>query len=88
MMHGNINVKEPSGSSVFSGLFIIEEAERAGDKGSGGFTMVDVHTLLEACDLPDPLMLFLMVKTKTSILETTFYKCWIIRISGLLGIKI
>jgi len=50
--------------------------------------MVDVHTLLEACDLPDPLTLFLMVKSKTSDLETTFYKCWIIRISGLLGIKI
>jgi hypothetical protein len=50
--------------------------------------MVDVHTLLEACDLPDPLMLFLMVKSRTSDLETTFYKCWIIRISGLLGIKI
>jgi len=40
---------------------------------------VDVHTLLEACNLPDPLMLFLMVKGKTSDLETTFYKCWLIR---------
>jgi hypothetical protein len=50
--------------------------------------MVYVHTLLEACDLPDPLMLFLTVESKTSDLETTFYKCWIIRIYKLLGIKI
>jgi hypothetical protein len=63
-------------------------ADGAGVKESGGITMVDVHTLLEACDLPDPLMLFLMVKSKTSDLETTFYKCRIIRISALLGIKI
>jgi hypothetical protein len=49
---------------VFSGLFITKEGERAGDMASG-FTMVDVHTLLEACDLPDPLMLFLMVKKQT-----------------------
>jgi len=70
-MHGNINVKKysiwisPSAgtgssgpSSVISGLFITKEAERAGDKVSGGFKMVDVHTLLQACDLPDTLMLF------------------------------
>jgi hypothetical protein len=50
--------------------------------------MVDVHTLFEVCDLPDPLMLFLMVKSKISDRDTTFYKRWIIRISGLLGIKI
>ena len=34
-------------SSLFSGLFITNEADRAGNKGSGGITMVDVHTLLE-----------------------------------------
>jgi hypothetical protein len=40
-----------SGSSgscyVFSGVFIAEEVDGAGDEGSGDTTMVDVQTILE-----------------------------------------
>jgi hypothetical protein len=35
-------------SSVFYGVFIAEEVDRVGDKGSGDTTTVDVQTLLEA----------------------------------------
>jgi hypothetical protein len=38
----------PSGcSSVFSGVFIAEEVDGVGNKGSGDTTAVDVQTLLE-----------------------------------------
>ena len=33
---------------MFSGIFIAEEADEVGDKGSGDTTMVDVQTILEA----------------------------------------
>ena len=33
---------------MFSGVFIAEEVDGVGDKGSGGTTTVDVWTLLEA----------------------------------------
>ena len=33
---------------MFSGVFIAEEVEGAGDKGSGATTMDDVQTVLEA----------------------------------------
>ena len=40
---------ELSGScSVFSGVFLAEEVDGVGDKGSGDTTMVDLQTPLEA----------------------------------------
>ena len=33
---------------MFCGIFIAEEVDEAGDKGSGGSTEADVQTLLEA----------------------------------------
>jgi hypothetical protein len=33
---------------VFSGVFIAEDVDGVGDKGSGGITKVDVETLFEA----------------------------------------
>jgi hypothetical protein len=71
---------------VFSGVFIAEEVEGAGDKVSGDTTMVDVQTVLEAFfDYVSRSTCFIdgsfLVKNKTSGLETTTLKCQIIRIS-------
>jgi hypothetical protein len=74
-------------SSEFSGVFIVEEVDVAADKESGDTTVADVQThlgiilnmFLRFARFTDKA--FLPSKIKTSALETTLCKCWIIRVS-------
>jgi hypothetical protein len=66
---------------VFYGVFVDEEVDEGGDKGSGDTTMVDVQTLLEAflnmcliCTCFTDYKLFL-VKSKTSSPGAALLKC-------------
>jgi hypothetical protein len=71
-------------SSVFSEVFIAEEVDGVGEKGSGDTTMVDIQTLLEAF-LNMSLKYacfskaFFLIKSNTSGLQTTLLKCQVIR---------
>jgi hypothetical protein len=72
---------------VLSGVFIVEEVDGVGEKGSGDTTAVDVQTLLEtflnmtlrSAYFTDEA--FLVAK----ILRTTFLKCQIVRSAKLSG---
>jgi hypothetical protein len=67
---------------LFSGVFVAEEVDGVGDKGSGDITLVDMATLLEA-SLNISLIFarfiddtFFLLKNKTSDLGTALVKCW------------
>jgi hypothetical protein len=46
--HSSVGLGSLGSFSVFSGVLVAEEADGAGDKGSGDSTAVDVQSLLEA----------------------------------------
>ena len=78
-----------SGScSMFSGVYIAEEVDGVRNKVSVNTVTVDVQSLLEAflnmalrsASWTDEA--FFLVKSKTSRLGATFFKCWIIRFTN------
>ena len=79
---------------MFSGVFIADKVDGAGNKRSSSSGMVDVQTFLEA--LFNMVLrssyftdeAFFLVKSHPSILGTTPLKCQIIRIPSLLDIRL
>jgi hypothetical protein len=78
----------------FFGVFITVDIDRVGYKESGDITVLNIWTLLEAffnvslrttCFIYEA---FFLVKSKTSRLGIVIPKCWIVRISKLLVLRL
>ena len=78
-----------SGTSSVFVVFIAEEVDGLGDRGSGDTTTVDIQTLLEAVLNMSLRSAFFSGKSKIFALGATLLKCHTIRISRLLdfGLK-